>query len=153
MASTTEAPNASDNAKAEEGYVIIRTNDPVEPENIVFEQQKRGDTIRIKYKVGGKPKIMYLQSAPSYVRTPLLVEGALQSTVDFDLCEACASSGQHAAQGPFSCLEMPIPVLVMSGAPAAPGAGFPAPPPDSEEDEEAGGHVIWWRLKCRCCRS
>jgi hypothetical protein len=81
--------------KVEEGFVIVRNNDPFDPDSLVFEHQKRGDTIRIKYKVGGKPKILYLQSAPSYVRTPLLVEGQLQSTVDFDLCESADSGNQE----------------------------------------------------------
>ena len=58
------------------------------------------------------------------------------SRVDYDLCEACAASGQHTQHGPFACLEFPIPVLVMqSDAPPPPGAGapaaFPPPPPDS----------------------
>lgn len=94
---STEAEGV-DNQKQEEGYVIVRSTDIIDPDNIVFEPQKRGDTIRIKYKVGGKAKILYLQSAPSYVRTPLLVDGTLQSTVDFDLCESASTANMEFAK-------------------------------------------------------
>lgn len=88
----------ADLQKPEEGYVIVRSSDALDPENIVFEPQKRGDTIRIKYKAGNKPRILYLQSAPSYVRTPLLVDGVLQSTVDFDLCESASAANMEFAK-------------------------------------------------------
>lgn len=79
--------DASGSDKPELGYVILRHTDVLDPGNIVFEPVKRGDNLRIKYRHNGKLKILYLQSGPSYTRTPLVVDGALQSTIDFDLCE------------------------------------------------------------------
>lgn len=81
--------------KGDVGFVILRYNDKLDPEHLVFEPQKRGETVRIKYKKDGKPKILYLQSAPSYVRTPLIVEGQLQTTIDFDLCEMSSDKNRE----------------------------------------------------------
>ena len=56
---------------------------------------------------------------------------------DYDLCASCCASGRFAAQGPFTCLEQPIPLLVVAdppphgGGPGAPAPRFPAPPTDT----------------------
>jgi hypothetical protein len=55
---------------------------------------------------------------------------------DYDLCAACCASGRFAAQGPFTCLEQPIPILMVADPPQQGGQGqpaprFPAPPADT----------------------
>ena len=56
---------------------------------------------------------------------------------DYDLCAACCASGRFAAQGPFTCLEQPIPILMVADPPQQGGQGqqaaprFPAPPTDT----------------------
>lgn len=83
----TNEETAVPSSKQETGFVILRYGDKLDPDNIIFEQQKRGETVRVKYRKDGRAKILYLQSSPTYVRTPLLIDGQLQSTIDFDLCE------------------------------------------------------------------